>query len=612
VTFERPEAWWLLALALPIVALHLHLRRRRMVPVSSLLLWRGLVPDRAGRGGLRHVKDGLALALVLVALGAFTAAAAGPAVGAPPDAPRRLAIVLDASASMLAKTKDGTRFGEAVAAARAAIGRLGRQDEVCVWLATPSPRVIVEPTADHAAALAALDAGAAATLEPRALATATRLAARAAPGVSHRAASVLVLTDAPGAEALRESGPPPREVRVGVADAERAPRNAGIVAFDLDRADAGRFAVGVATTDGDPSPRTLVLRRGDAEVARAEVPFGADGAAVAKLPAGAFASGGLAQVSLEPGDDFTEDDVARIVLPQAKPLAVAVVADVPSPFLVEALRAMPEVADPARTTLVKPGAPWSAFSSADVVVAEAAAAPDGRPSLSFGVGGRVVDRPLLWSVGTHPVTAGVDLSPLRIESASLLEPAPGETTIVGSASGAVGVAGTDRGVRRVRLGFRPESSTLPLEAAFPLLVRNALRWLASPPSAARYVVAGEPMPGGGGALVTYPQPGGPYDVTLPSGAPSAVRWAAPPGFRLGAEPGDAVSPAAAATALPDRSGVADTRRRLAPFLAAIGAAALLAGAALLASGRLRVSAPPPSTGTAWATASREAAHSTRG
>ena len=610
MTFERPEAWWLAALALPVIALHLHLRRRRMVPVSSLILWRGLAPDRARYGGLRHVRDGLALVFVLVALGAFTAAAAGPVVGAPADAPRRLAIVLDASASMLAKAKEGTRFDEALAAARAAIGTLGRQDEVCVWLATPSPHVIVEPTADHAAALAALDARAAATLEPRALATATRLAARAAPGVSHRVAAVLVLTDAPGAEALRESGPLAREVHVGVADAGRAPRNAGIIAFDVDRADAGRFSVAVATTDGDPTPRTLVLRRGDAEVARAEVAFGADRAGTATLPAGAFASGGLAQVSLEPADDFTEDDVARIVLPQAKPLAVAVVADAPSPFLVEALRAMPEVADPARTTLVKPGAPWSAFSSADVVVAEAAAAPEGRPSLSFGVGGRVVDRPLLWSVGTHPVTLGVDLSPLRIESASLLEPAPGETTIVGSASGAVGVAGTDRGVRRVRLGFRPESSTLPLEAAFPLLVRNALRWLASPPAAARYVVAGEPMPGGGGAIVPYPRPGGPYDVALPSSAPSTVRWTAPPGFRLAGAADGATTAAAAARELPDRSGIADTRRRLAPFLAAIGAAALLAGAALLSRGRTRVSATPPARGTASETSSREAVRST--
>jgi hypothetical protein len=42
VTFERPEAWWLLAVAAPLVALHLHLRRRRLVDVSSVELWRGL------------------------------------------------------------------------------------------------------------------------------------------------------------------------------------------------------------------------------------------------------------------------------------------------------------------------------------------------------------------------------------------------------------------------------------------------------------------------------------------------------------------------------------------------------------------------------------------
>lgn len=611
MSFERPLLAWLLALAIPLVALHLHLRRRRMVPVSSLILWRGLVPDRARRGGLRHVRDGLALAFLLIALAAFTAAAVGPVIGAPPDAPRRLAIVLDGSASMLARTKDGTRFGEALSAARDAINRLAPQDEACVWLATPAPRVVVEPTTDRKAALAALDALGGPTLERRNLTVATKLAVRAAPGVSSRAATVLVLTDAPGAQALRTPDASSVDLHVGVVDAAGAPRNAGIVAFDVDRADPGKFAVRIATTDGDPAPRTLVLRRNGAEVARAEAKFGGDGEATATLSAAAFGSGGQAVVSLEPADDFAEDDAARVVIAAAKPLAVAVVADTPSPFLVEALRAMPDVADPARTTLVKPGAPWSAFSSADVVVADGAAAPEGRPSLSFGAGGRVVDRPLLWSVGTHAVTEDVDLSPLRIESASLIEPAHGDTTIVGSASGAVGVAGADRGVRHVRLGFRPDASTLPLEAAFPLLVRNALRWLASPPAAPRYVVAGEPMPGGGGALVPYPTPSGPYDVALPGGETSVVRWAAPPGFRLGGEAGDAAPAAAAARVLPDRSGISDTRRRLAPFLTAAGAFALLIGAALLFRGRPRVSTTAPSTGNAPATSTREAATAPR-
>ena len=57
MTFERPEALWLLALAAPIVVLHLHYRKRRLVEVSSLELWRGLVPDRGGRGALRQIRD---------------------------------------------------------------------------------------------------------------------------------------------------------------------------------------------------------------------------------------------------------------------------------------------------------------------------------------------------------------------------------------------------------------------------------------------------------------------------------------------------------------------------------------------------------------------------
>lgn len=614
MTFERPEAWWLLALAVPIVVLHLHLRRRRRVEVSSLELWRGLVPERAGRGGLRQVRDALALAMLLAALVALTAAASGPVTGAAASEPRRLAIVVDRSARMNARTPGGrTRIEEAVALAAAAMKRLGPKDEVTVWSATETPSVAVGPTTDRPDARS-LAGSLGPTLEPSGIAAATRLAIRSAPGVAKRPAAVLVLTDAIGAVSLTEVTHAGVDLSVAVLDADRVPRNASITDCDLDPADPARVIVRVATTDGAPSPqRSVVLRRGAEEIVRAPLTFDADGRATATLALGPSATvGGLVRVSLDRADDLPEDDAAALMLPAAKPLAVALVADTPSPFLVEALRAMPGVVDPARTTLVAPGAPASAFDGIDVVIADGAAAPEGRPALVFGHGPRGVERPLLWGVGSHPVLAGVDLSPLRIESASLVEPAPGETTIVSSAAGPVGVAGERGGVRRVVLGFRPDASTLPLEAAFPLLVRNAVRWLAKPSDAPRYVVAGEPLPGGDGAVVPYPSPGGPVSLRLPSGAETALRWVPPGEFHLA--PKDVVgaySAAGTVASLPDRSGDVDSRVRHAPRLAAIGATLLAFGALLLRTRRAAPKATPPSTGTAWAPATREAERSSR-
>src|SRR6185436_15575737 len=138
------------------------------------------------------------------------------------------------------------------------------------------------------------------------------------------------------------------------------------------------------------------------------------------------------------------------------------------------------------------------------------------------------------------------------------------------AAGAVGVVGETvvanvGGVRRVTFGFRPDASTLPLEAAFPLLVRNALRWLARPSNAPRYVVAGEPWPDGDGAVVPYPAPGGPYTMKSPTGAMTAVRWIPPKGFRLSpATPTSFPSAASVVGSLADRSADRDTRKRHAP------------------------------------------------
>lgn len=611
MTFERPDAWWLLALAAPIVALHLHHRKRRVVEVSSVELWRGLVAGGVGRGRFRSLRDSLALAFLLAALVAFAGAAAGPVTGDAASAPRRIAIVLDGSASMANPTLDeSARMTRALRKAIEAESRLAPQDQLSVWLASGTPRVWVEPTTQRGSvdarwrrAVVRMNgmppAEPIAMLAPACLTSTVRLALRAANGVADRPTTLLVLTDAVGAASLRDVDAGGVDLHVGAVDVEVAPKNSGIVACDVDPTDATRLLVHVATSDGPPAPRDAVLLRDPrgfepkwppVEVARQPLSFDADGNASATFPLDAFAKvGGLCQVRLDPPDDFISDDVAGLVLPATKPLAVAVVADKPSPFLVEALRAMPDVVDPARTTLVSPNAPNSAFDGVDVAIVEDALFYEGVPaSLAFTSKGKTVEKPLLWGVGTHPILAGVDLSPLRIERAVVLDAVAGygQQVIIASSAGPVGVATPADRHPRVEFGFRPEATTLPLEAAFPLLVRNALRWLAKPSNAPRYVVAGEPWPDGDGALVPYPAPGGPYTVRTPTGAETVVRWIPPKGFRLSpSTPTTAPSAADVVASLPDRSRDADTRRRHAPWLAAVGAALLAIGAALLPRAR---------------------------
>jgi hypothetical protein len=222
------------------------------------------------------------------------------------------------------------------------------------------------------------------------------------------------------------------------------------------------------------------------------------------------------------------------------------------------------------------------------------------------------------------VLDGVDLAPLRIDRANVLDLAPADRVLIECAEGPLAVWSDEGGVRRLRFGFRPGATTLPLEPAFPVLVRNALRWLGRPPLLPPAVRAGgavatsEPLPAverawfvgpGGlaprpvlvkeGALAeTAPVPGvegataksataGPSTMTvrgLPGEPTTAVNWFAPTGFRLAPEApeGDAAPDAAAAVrSLPDRHWTADTRVARGGLFALLGAAFLAASALLL-------------------------------
>lgn len=648
MTWERPWAWWVLTALVPVVLLHLHLRRRRPVVVASVMLWRRLGVARVGARGFRRVRDTLAMVLVALGVTGFVAALAGPVTGAAAGAPRHLVVVLDGSASMNATTDDGgSRFEHARRAAQAAVRRRGPSDPVTVWLATDRPHVALSPSISESEIRDVL-AAAQPTLEPGGLA-ATLALARLARQDSQEAVDVLVLTDEVGAASLTA-----REDRIRFGDGwtvavapSGAVADAELAQAEPDADDGTLLRVTALSRIGGDVPRTLVTRVGGVEVDRQEVAF-RDGRSSHEVRVPAPQADAVVEFVLEPPDSLAENDAARLWMSAGRRLAVAVTArsGTPSAFLVDALAAAEGLVDPARTVLVAPGAPPSVLAGADVVVADGAAGaslPVHVPRLEFrGEGGREVEAPALWATGDHPVLAGVDLGPLRIGRAVVLVPDAADTVLVATAAGPVAVAGERGGVRHVVLGFRPDATTLPLEAAFPVLVRNALDWLSHPPPLPPWVPSGqplipaEPLPRGvervwvdgpgdhrgvarvtpaglPEALVEPPPPGGPYVLSLLGLARTArtvVRWTPPADFTLLAPPGarpprGAVLAADAARALPDRTGDVDTRRRFGAVPALIGALLLCVGGALLRLGgrqgsvttgsapRARGEGPPP-------------------
>jgi hypothetical protein len=88
----------------------------------------------------------------------------------------------------------------------------------------------------------------------------------------------------------------------------------------------------------------------------------------------------------------------------------------------------------------------------------------------------------------------VDLEDANYGHAALFAPRPGDVPLAEALGGALAVA-REAPRREVVLGFDPRQSDLPLRPAFPLLVQNAIAWLAG--DEAGFVAplrAGEPSP----------------------------------------------------------------------------------------------------------------------
>jgi len=605
--FLRPEAVWLLLAALPLIALHLRRMRRRVVPIASIQLWRELAGAGAGRTGFRRLREAGALALLLGALLALTASIADPVTGAAATRANSLVVILDGSVTMNVRDGDTDRFERARAAVSEAVARLAADDDITVWLADGGAWVLVEPTSDRRAVAQALAAGVP-TLEPRSLDAAIALA-RHALEIRRVPATLLVVTDAPGAASLADD-----DDLVIAAVGGAAITNAAVLG--VTRTNTG-VRVQLAQRVGEATERLLRVTV-DGEVV-AEVPAllraGRESALDVLVPDGVA---GHLEARLVPPDDFVDDDANGLVLRAAAPLRVVVTAPGAkvAPFLLEALRAMPGIVDADAALLASPDASAAVLGSADVVIAEGrlpAALSASRPVLAFLDGPDTVERPLLWGVGSHPVLDGVDLAPLRLDRATPLSVGPSEIVLVDSASGPLAVAGETDGVRRVLLGFRADASTLPLEPAFPLLVRNALRWLRSGDSLPDAVAAGTPirlsgvLPAGADTILltlgemTERVPLGPdlADPPAPTPRPGGarlLRLGLPGGVALGETVvqwrmradtdlvGDEAAPVAAALAqLPAPLAPDAPYRRLAPFLAALAALLLLAGAFLLST-----------------------------
>lgn len=469
MSFGALAVWQALALIAGACALATWLFLIKVRPprviVPSLLVWSRVLDQSAGLSLWERIRRVVSLIVtVLIAL-ALAMAVAQPGPRADAASQGRLLVVLDSSWSMRAELPSGgTRWQRAVSGARALMLSSGSE---AIALATTADGLVEGPTSDTALLVTALDrlspAGGDEARWPR------------VEGV----ASTHFFTDGAIERVI--------EPATVVHSVFEAASNVGITAFGARPATSSTSKAAayleVANYADAPQNVRLTVTRDAAvlidrqidlranEVVRESIPLESQGGA--RLRAHVSAARNALDV----------DDDAVAWLTMADPVSVTVVSE-NAKVLADLLRHDSNV----KVTFVRPAAYQPATS--DVVIFDRwlpAGSPT-RPMLAIappsstwlGPSGREELAPK-WTQSTpHPILDGVDPYTLDIAKVRGYQ-GTALTPIATSEQGTPIVSVADDATRRaVVLGFSAGESNLASAPAFPVLIGNAVEWLARP------------------------------------------------------------------------------------------------------------------------------------
>ena len=558
-----PTALWGLALALPLLVLHLYHRRRVRVVVPFLpLLLESTGPARR-EARFKRLREVVALGLRLTALACLVLALAGlqPAQAAVPQ--EDLLLVVDGDVSMAVREADGApRLGQALARAEAwirsrpLVGDTGAQLDapVSVLLASDPPRLLVPPTTDRARALSRL----AQTVRPAAATTDLDAAVRMAIDTGAPAARALVVVLSP-----RALSPPvlPDGMRLVVQGVGEAREDQGILDFAVEAAPdepVYKVRLHVRNEADAPRRRTLEVRVEEVLVAQEDLTLPVEEPVEVSVSVPAPAAPSWLEVRLAGEDVFPLNDVAHARLrPTRQPSVLVVHGGAVRPYTAAVLEALAAggFVDSARSGYVHARDLAQAERRDVTLVDGVALSRDAlRPgayiflaplagALPFDLGPDVRD-PLVWRTESdHPLMAGLDFRRAFVLRGRPL--AGPELTPLAYAEGQPVIGEGERGgVRYVALGLDPEGSALPGQTALPDFIRRALLRLARAPVAplapvyrrGDLVRPAVPLPGGPEGTLSWAGPTqDPLLATVGRGrvharfAPDGPAWRVPAG-----------------------------------------------------------------------------------
>ncbi len=468
------------ALSAVVVALYLLDRTRRRQTVPTLRFW--VAAAKAPERRRRRIREWRSLLLQLAGILLLLLALAQLRWGNAAPSVRDHVLILDTSAWMGARAGPGTLLDQARASARGWLRALPAGDRVMLVradaLATPAT-AFVSDRAAVVQALAASQPGATALNLEQALEF-----ARQALRLQGSSAGEIVFAGAGRVSSQQAEATTPAVPNLRVLPVRGALPNYGIRKIGLRRSAAGPdvwdVLVGVRNYAAEPHSLPLVLAFGGAVVGtrRLEVPAASEQDAAFQFRTRAS---GLLEARLLVRDAYPEDDRGVLELPARETVRVIVYSAEPEllrPVLAAHPQVQPEFRAPAEyrpeaiggiliLDRFRPQPP----PAADAIWIEPPAA--GSP---VRVRSTVANVALNRWRSEHPLAESLRARDLRLASALVFEPAPGDISIAESEAGPVIVARETR-PRTVALGFHPGRAALRHELTVPLLFANILRWM---------------------------------------------------------------------------------------------------------------------------------------
>jgi hypothetical protein len=467
MSFQSPAVLWLFApLGVAILALYLLRMRRQDVKIPASFLWPNQTEEVRANSLFQRLRFNWLLVLQLLIAALVCVALARPQFKQKGMLGTTTVIVLDASASMRATDVSPNRFENAKQMATEAIANAGVGDQIAILTAANTPQVASPLSNDSQAHRSAL-----AQLKPTDtegdMGEALRLAAALISGID--GARILVLSDgcftkisefSPGKAAVvyKKIGTRQENLAIQSLGATKSPKGTevycGIKNFGLNEA------------------QTEVAIYADNKLIHAQklkVPSLNSAGIRCLAPAGTM----ILRAESSASDLLDADNRLTTAVTPTASLRVLLVSRA-DPFLERALLLNPRVSlDTSKELPLGEGK--GKPSQYDLIVFDGiqAVPVESRGVLSFGSGKGRIQTPQADEVTSHPITSGIGLENLFIDSAKQLE-LPSEATALASSNNQPLLAIAEAPQRRVWVGFEPMNSDFPLQVGFPIFIANVL------------------------------------------------------------------------------------------------------------------------------------------